>query len=110
MVSSVARLAKCMETIKTLTSPYFLLNLDGSSSGSGRATLDDVVCWPDMSWTLPHRQASQWAKLTATWMRHSTKQMARVVQDLCYGPASYLTLGQRMDEALRSMMFADPMD
>ena len=43
-------------------------------------------------------------------MRHSTKQMARVVQDLCDGPASYLILGQRMDEALRSMMFADPMD
>ena len=87
MLSSVAWLATCVETIKKLKSPYVLLNLDGSSSGSAWATLNDDELCPDNSWTLPHWQAIQWAKRTATWIRHSFEQMVLVVKGVWHGPA-----------------------
>ena len=39
--TSALRLAKCLETIKQLASPYVLLYLDGLCSGLARVTLDD---------------------------------------------------------------------
>ena len=107
---SAVRLAKCLETIKKLGTPYVLLDLEGTTTESRWANLRDDALWPDESWQVPHWQAIQWAMWTANWMRSSHDQTALVVKGVCDGPASSLILDERMDEVLKSSMFAEPVD